>query len=185
MALLKWTVLDTITERSANNKSIRKGTEAEIAAIVTADNEKGDVTHNTTEGFLQIQTAGGATDKRGNMTCAPIQADEVEVTVVGTTPTKVKEFGYAKNSAGFKGNQLTIIAEIKTSNAGTTAHLRVRLDGSGSDSLDLTTTSATFEIKTGTIDITGKADGKRTVEIYLDDGTGDTASNKLLEVYGI
>ena len=184
MALIKWTVLDVITERSANNKGIRKGTEAEIAAIVSADNEKGDILHNTTEGFLQVQTGGAGVDKRGNINTL-LGADSSEVTVIGTTPTQRKDLDYIKDAAGFKGNQLTIVARIKTSNAGTTAHLRVRTDSGGSDDLDLTTTSVTFVIVKGTIDITAKADGYRTIEFFMDDGSGETATMDALEVYGI
>jgi len=184
MALLKWTVGDTITERSANNKSIRKGTEAEIAAIVVADREAGDMLYNSTTGFPQVQT-NATNDDRGNLTCAPITADDTEVTVVGTTPTEKKNFAYFKDTAGNKGNQLTVVAEIKTSNVGTTAHLRIRTDLGGSDDLDLTTTSATYVVVTGTIDISAKADGRRTVEVFMDDGTGDTISQRLLEVYAI
>lgn len=185
MVLNKWTTGDTITEIAANNRGIRKGTEAEIAAIPAASNQEGDITYNSTEGFVQVQTGDGATDKRGNLTCAPIVADDTEVTVTGSTPTEKKNFAYFKNSSGMKGNQLTIIAEIKTDNVGTTAHFRVRTDGGGSDDLDLTTTSATYEVVSGTIDITGKADGRRTVEFFMDDGAGDTISHRLLEVYAI
>lgn len=184
MALLKWTSGDTITERSANNKGIRKGTDAEIAAIASADNELGDVVYNSTEGFLQVQTGGGATDKRGNLNTL-LGADSTEVTVVGVTPTQVKDLDYIKDSAGFKGNQLTIVARIKTDNAGTTAHLRVRTDSGGGDDLDLTTTSVSFVIVTGTIDITAKADGYRTIEFFMDDGSGDTVTMDAVEVYGI
>lgn len=184
MALNKWTAGDTISERAANNRGIRKGTEAEIAGIVSADNELGDVLYNSTEGFLQIQTGGGATDKRGNINTL-IGADSTEVTVVGTTPVKVKDIDYIKDAVGFKGNQLTIVARIKTSNAGSTAHLRVRTDLGGSDDLDLTTTSTSFVIVKGTIDITGKADGYRTIEFFADDGAGDTITFDILEVYGI
>jgi hypothetical protein len=184
MALLKWTDGDTITERSANNKGIRKGTEAEIAAILTADNELGDVVYNSTTGFVQVQTGGGATDKRGNINTL-IGADSTVVTVIGTVATQVKDLDYIKNSAGFKGNQLSIVARIKTSNAGTTAHLRVRTDSGVSDDLDLTTTSTSFVIVTGTIDITAKADGYHTIEFFMDDGSGDTITLDALEVYGI
>jgi len=135
MVLLKWTTGDTITEISANNKGIRKGTEAEIAGIPTASNELGDITYNSTEGYVQVQTGGAATDKRGNIMDF-IGADSTEVTVVGVTATQVKDLDYIKDAAGFKGNQLTILARIKTSNAGTTAHLRIRTDSGGSDDLD-------------------------------------------------
>jgi len=185
MVLNKWTTGDVITEIAANNRGIRKGTEAEIAAIPTASNELGDIVYNSTEGYVQVQTAGGATDKRGNLTTAPIVADDTEVTHIGVTPTEKKNFAYFKDSSGVKGNQLTIVAEIKTSNAGTTAHLRVRTDGGGGDDLDLTTTSTAYVVVSGTIDISAKADGRRTVEIFLNDGSGDTISQRLIEVYAI
>ena len=181
MVLNEWTTGDTITEIAANNRGIRKGTESEIAAIPTASNEEGDYFFNSTEGLPQVQTGGGATDKRANLALG-YDADATEVTVVGITPTQVKDTSYIKNAAGIKGNQITIIAEIKTSNAGTTAHLRVRTDLGGSDDLDLTTTSTSFVIVTGVIDITGKADGRLTVEIFMDDGVGDTVTNRELEV---
>lgn len=183
MALLKWTDGDTITERSANNKGVRKGTEAEIAAIVLVDREDGDIFYNSTSGFPQVQT-DATNDKRGNISIL-LGADSTLTTVTGTTPTQVKDLDYIKDTAGFKGNQLTIVARIKTDNVGTTAHFRVRTDSAGTDDLDLTTTSGTFEVVTGTIDITGKADGYRTIEFFLDDGAGDTVSLETLEVYGI
>ena len=184
MALLKWTTGDTITERSANNKGIRKGTEAEIAAIVLADRENGDHLWNSNTKFPQVQL-DATNDYRGNVTCAPIGADGTEVSVTGTTPTEKKNLSFIKNTNGLKGNSLTIVAEIKTNDNGTTAHLRVRIDGSGSDSLDLTTTSTSYEIKSGTIDISGLSAGRHTLEFYLDDGSGDTVSLRELEVYGI
>jgi len=184
MTLLKWTDGETITERSSNNKSIRKGTEAEIAAILTADRELGDVVFNSTVGFIQVQTAGGASDKRGNLNIL-LDANSTLAAHVGNTPTEMKTLNYVKDAAGFKGNTLSIIARIKSSNAGTTAHFRVRLDGAGSDSLDLTTTSVTEVILTGTIDISAIADGYHTIEFFGDDGVGDTITNTNLEVWGI
>lgn len=184
MVLNEWQTGDTITQIAANNRGIRKGTEAEIAAIPNAENEEGDFTYNSTHGFPNIQTGGGATDKRGNVAIL-LGADSTETTVTGTTATQVKDLDYIKDAAGFRGNQLTIVARIKTSNAGTTAHLRVRTDLGGSDDLDLTTTSTSYVIVTGTIDITGKADGYRTIEFFADDGSGDTITVQAVEVYGI
>jgi hypothetical protein len=188
MVLDKWTTGDTITEIAANNRGIRKGTEAEIAAIPTASNAEGDITYNTTDGFVQVQKGSGATDFRGNLTCAPLVADETEVTVNGTTPTEKKVFALAINPAGFKGNQIAVVAEIKTDNPGTTANFRCRWDNDGTGppaELVLTTTSTSYEIKSGTIDITGEALGRHTLNFYMDDGAGDNVSNRLLEVYGI
>jgi len=46
MALKKWDTGDTITERSANNKGVRKGLESDLVGITTADKEVGDVYYN-------------------------------------------------------------------------------------------------------------------------------------------
>jgi len=184
MALKKWTSGDTITERSANNKGIRKGLFSDLdTGIPTADREDGDLYYNETNENIEVET-DSTNKKRGNIKFL-IGADATEVTVTGTTPTEKKNISFIKDVVGFSGNVITIVAEIKTSNAGTTAHFRVRLDGSGSDSLDLTTVSTSFEIKTGKFDIRTEGVGRHTLEFFMDDGTGDIISNRELEVYGI
>lgn len=184
MVLNEWQTGDPLDQIPLNNRSVRKGTESEIAAIPTAENEVGDYYFNTTEGLPQIQTKGGASDKRGNLV-ALLGADSTEVTVVGITLVQKKDIDYIKNSAGFKGNQLTIVCRLKTSNAGTTAHIVVEKNGGPTDELDLTTTSTSYVTLTGTIDISADADGVHTLEFFLSDGSGDTVSLKQLEVWGI
>lgn len=184
MVLNEWSTGDTITAVLANSRGVRKGTETEIAAIPSASNEQGDLHFNSTTGFPQVQIGGAAVDTRGNL-CILIGADSTQQTVLGTTATQVSDIDYIKDAAGFKGNQLTIVARIKTSNAGTTAHLRIRTDSGGGDDLDLTTVSTTLVTVTGTIDITAKADGKRTIEFFMNDGAGDTITLDMIEVYGI
>lgn len=184
MVLNEWETGDTITAILANNRGIRKGTETEIAAIASASNEEGDLTYNSTNGFPQVQTGGAAVDKRGNIAIL-LGADSTEVTITGTTSTEVKDTDYIKNSAGFSGNQVTIVARIKTSNAGTTATLIVKKDSGGAAQLTLTTTSVTYETVSGVIDISSDADGLRTLEFFINDGAGDTISLKQLEIYGI
>ena len=184
MTLKKWSPGDTITARSANNKGVRKGITTELDAIVTADREIGD--HYYDETYKNPQVIIDATNnKRGNLKML-LGADANEVTVVGATPTQRKDISYVKDLNGFSGNIITIIAELKTSDGtGAAANFRVRKDGSGSDSLVLTTNSTTYEIKTGTIDITADAVGRHTLEFFMDDEAGDTITNRELEVYGI
>ena len=183
MVLNKWTTGDTITEIAANNRGIRKGTEAEIAAIPSASNEEGDVTWNSTEGFLNVQIGDGATDTRGNINVL-LGADSTIVTGTTTSPVQVKDIDYIKCEEGFRGNTLTIVAMLKCS--ANTAHLRVRIDGAGGDSLDLSTTSTSYVKVTGTIDITGVSnDAAHTVEFFLENTTSGTATMEQLEVYGI
>lgn len=183
MVLIKWTTGDTITEIAANTRGVRKGTEAEIAGVPLASREDGDIFWNSTEGFPQVQT-DATNDYRGNIAVL-LGADSTEASVTGITPTEVKNIDYIKDSAGFKGNQITIVARIKTDNGGTTAHLVVEKNGGPADELDLTTTSTSYVTVTGQIDISGDADGVHTLEFYLYDGSGDTCTIKQLEVWGI
>ena len=189
MTLKNWTTGDIITEISANNKSVRKGTTSDLDGILLASREDGDVTYNETVQNPQIQI-DATNDQRGNLKML-MAADSTVVSVTGTTPVERKNMDFVKDISGFSGNIITIVAEIKTSNAGTTASLRVRENGGGTDRLILTTNSATYEIKTGIIDIRtvggtpALADGRHTLEFFLDDGAGDTMDNRMLEVYGI
>jgi len=183
MALKKWTAGDTITERSANNKGVRKGLTSDLDAIVVADREDGDWYYNDTVENPQVET-DDTNSKRGNIKYL-IGADANEVTVTGATPTERKNISFVKDVVGFSGNVITIVAEIKTTDSGTTAHFRVRIDGGGTDKLDLTTTSTGYVIKTGKFDIRTESAGRHTLEFFMDDGAGDIITNRELEVYGI
>ncbi len=187
MALIKWTTGDTITEREANDFGVRKGTEAEIAGIATADAEIGSVLYNSTVEAPQVYV-DATNDERGNLHTL-LGADANVVTVTGTTPTQRKDISFIKNTNGFGGNIITIVAELKSSDTGDLAHLRVREDSGSTDRLDLSTNSTSYVVLTGKIDIgTGGLNlsaGRHTLEFFFDDGTGDTVSNRELEVYGI
>ncbi len=187
MALKKWTAGDTITEREANDFSIRKGLESDLAGIGSADREIGSLLYNETLENPQVYI-DAVNDERGNLKIL-LGADASEVTVTGTTPTERKNISFVKNTNGFSGNILTIVAELKSSDTGDLAHIRVRNDGGGTDRLDLSTNSDTYVILSGIIDIgnggLNLGAGRHTLEFFLDDGTGDTVSNRELEVYGI
>ncbi len=188
MTLKKWTTGDTIAEISANNKSIRKGTTTDLDGIPVASREIGDFTYNETNENPQV-LIDATNNERGNIKIL-LGADANEVTVTGTTPTQRKDISFVKDVSGFSGNIITIVAEIKTDDAGTTATLRVREDGGPTDRLVLTTTSVSYEIKTGFIDIgaggLNLTAGRHTLEFFLEDGgAGDIMTNRELEVYGI
>jgi len=183
MAIKKWTSGDTITERAANNKSVRKGLTSDLDAIPAPDREDGDWYYNETVENPQVET-DDANSKRGNVKFL-LGADSTVVSVTGVTATQVKDISFIKDVTGYSGNLITIVAEIKTTNSGTAAHLRVRLDLSGSDSLDLTTTSTSFVVVTGKFSIRTEAAGRHTLEFFMDDGSGDTIQNRELEIYGI
>lgn len=182
MALLAWDTGDLITARKANNRGVRKGNESEVAAIALADRENGDIVYNSTVKCHQIQL-DAANDKRGNLLTL-LGADSTIVTGVTTSPVQVKDFDFVKCAEGFRGNTITIVAMLKCS--ANTAHLRVRKNGSGSDDLDLSTTSTSYSKVTGTIDISALAlDAAHTLEFYLENTTSGTATMQQLEIYGL
>jgi len=114
---------------------------------------------------------------------ALLAADSTEVTVTGTTATQVKDVDFIKNSNTLDVQTITIAVRIKTDNAGTTGTVRVRHDGGGTDDLTLTTTSTSYEVKTGTIDASGFSSDRHTLEFFMDDGSGDTISMDMTEVW--
>jgi len=170
MALKKWTSGDTITERSANNKGVRKGLTSDLDGISAADLEEGDHFFNETEQNPQVLS-----DKTNSVRSNLIQLvgiDINEVTVTGVTATEVKNIQVNIDPTTIAGNQVKILVKVKTSNAGTTAHVRCRWDDDAVGppaELDLTTTSITFVLLKGVIDIGSEADGIHTLNFYMDE----------------
>lgn len=111
-----------------------------------------------------------------------LAADATEESIVGTTPVQVKDMSFIKGV--FNADLLTIEIELKTDNASNPAHCRVRHDGLGGDDLDLTTSSLTFVVLSGTIDVSGFSLGRHTIEFLLEDGSGETATIRETWVYG-
>lgn len=183
MAIVKWTSGDTITEREANDFSIRKGSETDIGLIGSADREDGSILYNSTN-FCPQFYFDAANDDRCNLKIL-LGADGNVASQTGTTPLQVKAISYIKDILGFSGNVITVVAELKSSDTGDFAHLRVRKDGAGGDTLDLTTNSTDYVIVKGTFDISGDSAGRHTLEFFIDDGSGDTVDQRELEVYGV
>ncbi len=184
MALLKWTSGDTITERSANNKGVRKGTEAELAGIASADRENGDHLYNTTNshfGVPQVQL-DASNDKRSNLLTL-VGADQTEVSITSATPTQVKDIGFIKDDLGGSFNEINIVARIKQTGGGTTS-LVMEVDGLSPDEITLTETSASYVVNTGTYNSSTLSDGYHTLEFYLSNST-NTGDLELLEVWAI
>ena len=113
--------------------------------------------------------------------------DEIEVSVTGTTAGIVKDMAIIKGTTpgGLAVKTLKVVARLKTSLGTAQATLTVHHDGGVAD-LTLTSTSITYEEKTGTIDISGWTDGRHTIEIKLVSATaGEIAYNELIEFYGV
>jgi hypothetical protein len=183
MVLLAWATFDVITARSANNKGMRKGTESEIAAIPTADQENGSILYNTTNGVFgvpQIVTSA-ADDERSNLHIL-LGADANEVSITSPIAAQVKDIEFIKDSNGFSCNQINIVLRLKRT-AGGTSIAALWIDG-GSTGQSVTSVSATYEVKTIQYDASGLAAGYHTLEIYLSNTT-NTADLELLEIWGL
>ena len=111
-----------------------------------------------------------------------LAADATEESVTGTIAIQVKDMSFIIGVINYV--QLTIEIELKTDDITSPAHCRVRHDGEISDDLDLTTSSTSFVVLSGTIDTSAFTTGRHTVEFYLDDGAGETATIRETWVYG-
>lgn len=113
--------------------------------------------------------------------------DEVEVSVTGTTEEQVKDMAIIIDPTNALDIQtLRIVARMMTSLNTAQASLAFYHDGGGVADLTLTSTSETYEEKSGTIDVSGWGTGRHTIEIKLvSDAAGETAYNELLEIYGV
>ncbi len=124
--------------------------------------------------------------------------DEQDVFITGTTEKGIKRFLFIKNSSTFDFKTAIICATVKTSNVSATATLKVYIDlpdnninenyeiiNNPTPNLTLTSTSTTFEVKTGSIDISELNSGRHSVFISLvSTDAAQTAYNDLLEFVG-
>lgn len=180
-------------------------TEAKIGAGAVTETKLGDL--QVSSGKLaagavvagKIATGGvSAEDQLADGIVTPAKAtaalktalyvgDETEVEVSGITETQKKDFAIVKSAAmGIDINTLKIIARIKTNDASYQATLNVYHDGGGVADLTLTSVATTYEEKSGSIDISGWAEGRHTIEVKLvsADAAG-IAYNELFEAYGV
>jgi len=113
--------------------------------------------------------------------------DEVEVSTTGTTEAQVKDLAIIIDPTnGLDLKTLRIIARLKSSDGVAQTSFAVYHDGGGVADLTLTSISATYEEKSGTIDCSGWGTGRHTIETKLvSDNVAETAYNELLEIYGV
>lgn len=113
--------------------------------------------------------------------------DEVEVQVTGTTEEQVKDLAIIIDPTNaLELKTLKIVARLMSSDGVAQTSLAIYHDGGGVADLTLTSTSATYEEKSGTIDVSAWGTGRHTIEIKLvSDTAGQTAFNELFEIYGV
>ena len=165
MTLDKWATGDVITEQNINKRGIRRGTTSDRGSATVA---VGDHFFNEDEDCTQILVSASPAVWM-NAGRVLLGADSNEVSVTGTTATQVKDIDVIKHSSTWAGYLILIVARLKTSNGSHATTLRVRLDAGGSDSLTLTSSSTSYEIVKGTIDVSALSTGRHTLELFLDE----------------
>ena len=183
MTLDKWTTGDTITDLNINKRSIRRGNTSDRDALTGTEVTVGDHFFNEDEECTQVLVDSSPVIWM-NVGRILLGADSNEVAVTGNTATQVKDIDVIKHASTWAGFLIVIVVRMKSS-ASDTASLRCRLNGAGGDSLVLTSTSTSYEIKKGIIDASGLAAGRHTIELFLDgsDGTA-VATMDMTEVWG-
>ena len=181
MTLDSWSTGDVITEANANKRGIRRGTTSDRNALtgLTVGDHFYNVDEECTQSIVQLSPAIWMNIGRNLL-----GADSNEVAITGTSGTQIKDIDVIKHESTWAGFLIVIVARIKSSASDTTS-LRCRLNGGGSDSLVLTSTSTSYEIKKGIIDASGLAAGRHTIELFLDGSDGSAvATMDMTEVWG-
>lgn len=197
MVLDLWETGDVIAQIPANNRGIRKGTTADLDAIPANEREEGIFLYNTTDNMPQV-LIDNTNNLRSNLQIL-LGADATEMSITGVTSTQVKDLDFIISddpddgiNLGFAGNYINIVAMLKTNNAGNPANLRIRFDADGTDRLVLSTISTSYTRLQGSINIGPSGVNltrtdttcKHTLKAFLDDGSGETATLGVFEVYG-
>jgi len=105
--------------------------------------------------------------------------DETEVSSTGTDEVEQKAFDFVKVSGKFSPTKMRLIATLKTDDVLNTASLLIYID----DVLELTltSTSTTYELVSGEIDVSALAAGKHSVSIKTksSDAAGITSNDHM------
>jgi len=110
--------------------------------------------------------------------------DETEVSVTGITETEIKTFGIVKAPAILPWLKMHVQAEMKTSDVSHAAIMKVYVDAEASPRITLNSTSATYEIQSGSAVISDLSNGKHVVKIKMVSADASaTAYNDLLDVF--
>ena len=182
MTLDSWSTGDVITEASANKRGIRRGTTSDRNALtgLTVGDHFYNEDEECTQSIVQLSPAIWMNIGRNLL-----GADSNEVAITGTSGTQIKDIDVIKHTSTWAGFLIIIVGRLKTSNTSYTSSLRVRIDGAGSDSLVLTSTSASYEIVKGTIDASSLSAGRHTLEFFLEsNNSSGVATMDMTEIWG-
>lgn len=90
---------------------------------------------------------------------------EEEQSVTGTTEAEIITTGWTKKAGVQPTSKIRILASMKVEGVGETATLNVYLNAEPTPRLTLTSTSETYELKTGEFDVSALADGKHQIKV--------------------
>lgn len=108
--------------------------------------------------------------------------DETTVSVTGITESKEKEVSFPKK-AGYNINKLRFMATLKTNDVLKTASIKVYIDDEGTERATYTSTSLTYELIGGDIDISDLSNGVHKISFGLvSDAADGIAYNDMWDV---
>jgi len=110
--------------------------------------------------------------------------DDTEVSVTGTTETEVKALYFVQGGPLGTIASIEVYATLKSSVDTATATLKIYVDDETTARLSLSTTSTTYGLVSGSMDVSDLAAGLHTLHIKLvSDTAGETAYNQMIEFY--
>lgn len=109
--------------------------------------------------------------------------DDTPLSITGVTATEIKTYKFIKavnDTEGFIPQVMIVQADLKTSLVTEQAKLEIFIDGEGTPSITLTSTSTTPELLTAETDISALSNGSHTVSIKLSNANAaETTTNQL------
>lgn len=172
---------NAVTENKINNGAVTS-VKLEDGAVI----EQKLANLAVTTGKLQDQSVTLAKAQQA-LKIHHFTGDETEVNVADTTETEVKVFKITKSSSqtsGMQPQKIHINAQMKTSDSGTTATMKLYINAEGSPRITLNSTSLTWEMVEGVADFSDLANGAHDITLKLvSDSSGATAYNDLVEIF--
>jgi len=113
--------------------------------------------------------------------------DETETVKTGNaTESQIKDFAFYRDiDAALRISRFRVVSRLRSTVSGRTGTMTIYHDLGGTPDLTLYTYSTAYEVKTGTIDVSGLTVGRHTIEVKVTPSSGYGIYNEMIEFYGV